>query len=58
MSTVQRLKEYVDNSIKLYPQHKEEIQDLFQLCLDEIEEGGSIWNECSLCENGINELIN
>ena len=36
---------------------KEEINDLYQLCLDEINEGSSIENECYLCEDSIKQLI-
>jgi hypothetical protein len=43
--------------MKAYPQHKSEIMDLYQLCLDEIEEGGSPQHEINLCRNEIVELI-
>jgi hypothetical protein len=57
MEQLSQLKSFVRESIKSHPQHREEIEDLFQLCLDEIEEGGSVDHEVSLCRNDIEELI-
>lgn len=51
------LRNYVMDKIKNYPQHETEIRDLYQLCLDEIEEGGSAENETYLCMNDIEEVI-
>lgn len=51
------LKRYVDEQIWLYPEYKDEIMELYQLCLDEIEQGGSVENECNLCQSSIIELI-
>jgi hypothetical protein len=51
------LKSFVRDSIISHPQYKEEINDLFQLCLDEIDEGGSVYNEVTLCRNDIEEII-
>jgi hypothetical protein len=47
----------VRNTIISHPKHEEEIRSLFFLCLDEIEEGGSVDNEVSLCIRDIEELI-
>lgn len=55
---MEHLKTYVNEMIEKYPQHKSEIIGLFQLCLDEIEEGGSREHEIELCINDIKELIN
>lgn len=54
---VQELKKFAIEMINKHPQHKREIIDLYQLCLDEIEEGGSPQHECDLCRNDIEELI-
>ena len=54
---LQQLKLFVIETIGKHPQHKREIIDLYQLCLDEIEEGGSPQHECDLCRNDIEELI-
>jgi hypothetical protein len=54
---MENLKKFVMDTIKSYPQHEEEIRDLYQLCLDEIEEGGSVEHECSLCQSDIEEII-
>jgi hypothetical protein len=48
---------YVIDAITNYPQHKNEIRDLFRLCKDEIAEGGSPQHEMDLCRNDIEELI-
>lgn len=34
--------------ISEHPQHKERIEEMYWLCLDEIEEGGSPTHECEL----------
>lgn len=57
MSTLERLKEFVDGKVWLFPEYKSEIMELYQLCLDEIEQGGSVEHECSLCECEIAELV-
>lgn len=57
MNDVRSLREYVIEKIKLHPDLKNSIKDFFQLALDEIEEGGSVTNECSLAYNSIEELI-
>ena len=54
---MEELKQYVEGVVKLHPQHQEEIRDLYQLCLDEIEEGGSVEHEVSLCRSDIEEVI-
>ena len=43
--------------IAKYPQIKEQVNDLFQLCKDEIEEGGSEMHEISLCRGSVQELV-
>lgn len=40
-----------------YPELREEMDDLFQLALDEIEDGGSPQHECDLAAESINQLI-
>lgn len=55
--TKQLLKEYVEKSIRNRPELKEEITDLWQLCLDEIESGESESNEIELCQEAIRQLI-
>ena len=51
------LKGYVDGAIKLHPELKEEILDLFDLALSEVEAGESEENEKELCINSIEEII-
>jgi hypothetical protein len=58
MQTIEELQKYVQDKIKLYPELKSEIISLFQLCLDEIEEGGSRKHEIDLCITDIDQTIN
>lgn len=37
---------------------EEDVYDLVSLCIDEIEEGGSIEHEIQLCIGNIEELLN
>jgi hypothetical protein len=57
MSTLETLKQYVNKQMGLHPEYKSEIIELYQLCLDEIEQGGSVEHECSLCQSDIEEII-
>ena len=57
MDTIKQLREYVRESIKTHPELKSEILDLYQLCLDEVEEGASESNEVYLCVSSIEQLI-
>jgi hypothetical protein len=57
MTTVEELKVYVQEKIAEYPELKEQITDLFQLCLDEIEDGASPMNEIHLCICDIEDSI-
>ena len=43
--------------IAKYPQLKDQVNDLFQLCKDEIEEGGSVEHEIELCYGSVRELV-
>lgn len=43
--------------IAKHPQLKEQVNDLFQLCKDEIEEGGSEMHEIELCRGSVQELV-
>lgn len=51
------LKSFVRDTIISNPTLENEIKSLFILCLDEIEEGGSVDNEVSLCIRDIEGLI-
>lgn len=54
---LQNLRPFIKEKVQQYPSLKEEIIDLYQLCLDEISEGGSEMNEVELCISEINNLI-
>jgi hypothetical protein len=49
--------EFAKEFIKEYPNLKEEVIDLLNLCQSEIEEGGSPTHEVDLCINSIKQLI-
>ena len=51
------LKDNVETFKKDFPHLADEIQDFYQLCLDEIEAGESEWNEIELCYGSITDLI-
>jgi uncharacterized UPF0160 family protein len=51
------LKGFIKEKIQQYPNLKEEIIDLYYLCLDEIDEGGSEQSEVDSCISDINDLI-
>jgi hypothetical protein len=53
----QNIKEYATDMIIKYPTLKEMIIDLYELCMCEIEEGGSVENEFSLFQRDVDELI-
>lgn len=55
--TLQQLKEWIKVQIAQHPEHKEEMLDLYSLCIDEIADGGSEWNEVQLCISSIEELL-
>ena len=55
---LQMLTTYLKESITKHPQHKEEIMSLYQLCLDEIDEGGSEEHECDLCYRDVEDIVN
>ena len=55
--TLEQLKTYVNDKIVIYPNLRDDILGLYQLCLDEIEYGGSVEHEIELCVNDIEELL-
>jgi len=48
---------FAQEAITNNPEYKSRINELFQLCLDEIDEGGSEEHEIQLCYSSIYELI-
>lgn len=57
MLTVEYLVQFVTEKVKSYPKLKDEIMDLYSLCLSEIEEGAAEYHEVGMCLNDIEELI-
>lgn len=54
--TLVQLKEWIKVQITKHPEYKEEILDYYDLCMDEIEEGGSPTHEIELCISSIEQL--
>jgi len=54
---MENLRKFVKEKKEQHPDLKDEIQDLFQLCEDEIEAGESPDNEIYLCQDSIEQLI-
>ena len=51
-------KKEIQRLISVYPNHKEEILDFYDLALSEIEEEGtSVQNEIYLCLQSIEDLV-
>jgi len=55
-SQIQDLAVWVREFISNYPEHKKEANDMFQLCLDQIEDGESEQNEIEACKYAIEDL--
>lgn len=55
--TFEELKLYLQEKMRQYPKLKYEITDLYALCLQEIQDGGSIQREIDSCYNDVEELI-
>lgn len=58
MSLIDRARELAINTKKQYPQLADTVNDLFDLFLDEIEQGESAQNELDHFESDIEDLIN
>ncbi len=54
---MKELEKFANEMILKYPEHLLDIQELFQLCKDEIEAGESQQNEIDLCYSSIEDLI-
>ena len=55
--TLKQLTVWVREQSKNYPNLKSEISDYYELCLNEIYEGGSEQHEVNLCISSIEDLI-
>lgn len=54
---LQQLRDYARTCISDRPELRDEIVGLWQLCLDEIQEGGSRQHEIDLCYRDMEELM-
>jgi len=54
---LEEFKKDIERAVNKFPAHKEEILELYQLALDEIEQGGSVEHEIRLCISDIDQLI-
>jgi hypothetical protein len=57
MDSIDNLKQYCIEKATQYPKLAGEIEDLYQLALDEIDQGGSPMHECELAIGSIEEAI-
>ena len=57
MGLMKRPRELRDKTIAEYPHLKDEVNELYQLMLDEIEDGSSIIMEIDTFEASIEDLI-
>jgi hypothetical protein len=57
MLTVEYLVQFISEKVKSHPKLKDEIIDLYLLCLSEIEEGAAEYHEVGMCLNDVEELI-
>jgi hypothetical protein len=48
---------YARSVVAQYPDLKEEVLGLIDLCESEIEEGGSVQHEIDLCKRDIDEIV-
>jgi hypothetical protein len=53
---LERLSIWINERILKYPEHKDKIIEFYELCLDEIQEGGSMVHEIYLCKDSIEGL--
>jgi len=56
--TLQELKTYAENMSVKYPEHDEQIRELYFLAVTEVEGGESEAHECELAISDIDELVN
>lgn len=54
---MEELNKFVNETIKSHPELEDQILDLYQLCKDEIESGGSMSYEIEICKIAINDLL-
>ena len=54
---LQQLRDYARTCINDRPELRDEIVGLWELCLNEIQEGGSRQHEINLCHRDIEELM-
>ena len=47
---------WINEIILKYPEYEDEILEFYELCLDEIQEGGSMVHEIYLCKDSIEGL--
>ena len=55
--TLSELKTYAEDMSNRYPDHSDQIRDLYFLACDEVESGESEANECELAVSDIENLV-
>jgi len=54
---LEKLLEQMNRLSSEYPFHKEGLEELYWLCIDEIEGGGSPTHECELAWNDMLDMV-
>jgi hypothetical protein len=54
---MKQLLEFTNGVVEKYPNLKEDVDALIQLCYDEIEEGGPEAHEMEMCWSDVSELV-
>ena len=54
---MRQLIEFVNEFLGEHPEYHQQVNELIQLCRDEIEEGGSPNHEINLCIESIKQLV-
>ena len=54
---IRRGQDFAREFIEQNPQHKDEVIDLFLLCVDEIKDGGSVQHEIELFISSCEQLL-
>jgi len=54
---LERLRMMTNQLMANHPEHKEQLEELYQLAVDEVEEGGSEHHECNLALEDMEYLI-
>lgn len=57
MNSLEELKAWCELKVEEHPDLATQINDFYELCVYEVEQGESLSNEISLCKDSIEQLI-